>query len=104
MYIYHSVTFAFAEERRQSVDHTEPLVGYAHRKSITEELLEVASAAIHRLRKFTDDVLEDTREISKAEDCLLGIELQNTHYPTPRTSVSGDASSGNTEANDSETD
>lgn len=87
-----------------SVEQTEPLEGYVHRMSITEELLEVASTAMHRLRKFTDDVLEDTRGISKAEDCLLGIELQNTHYLTPRTSISGDAPSGNTEANDSEMD
>ncbi|XP_053408727.1 uncharacterized protein LOC123559383 isoform X2 [Mercenaria mercenaria] len=86
------------ELRRQSVEFLEPLASVVHRKSVTDEILQVASAAIHRLRKFTDDVLEDRSDPSvSSEEMPLGIELQSTNLKAPRNSLINDSSSDKTD-------
>lgn len=88
-----------SELRRQSADVLEPLTNVVHRKSVTEEFLQVASAAINRLKKFTDDVMEDKSDVSESsEDMSVGIELQCTNIKVPRNSLISDAS---TEKSDS---
>jgi hypothetical protein len=78
------------------------LASVVHRKSVTEEILQVASAAIHRLKKFTDDVLEDRSDVSEcSEDISHGIELQSTNLTAPRNSLISDVS---TEKSDSALD
>ncbi|WAR05570.1 hypothetical protein MAR_020939 [Mya arenaria] len=71
-------------QKRKSVDFLGPLVTVTHRKSVTEELLDVASAAIHRLRKFTDVVLDDTvegdSEASQTESTSENVPIDND-YP-----------------------
>ncbi|WAR05560.1 AARA-like protein [Mya arenaria] len=70
-------------QKRESVDFMGPLVTVTHRKSVTEELLDVASAAIHRLRKFTDGVLDDTEEgdsdASQTESTSDGVPIDNVY-------------------------
>lgn len=82
------------ELRRRSVDFIEPLLNAAHRKSVTDEILEVASSAIHRLRKFamTDDVSDEKSDISEADEKLLGIELENMNLHARNNSLISETS------------
>ena len=52
----------------------QPFNGNIHRKSVTDEILEVASAAIQRLKRFAEDVSEEER----SESDTLELELEST--------------------------
>lgn len=69
------------------------MVNAAHRKSVTDEILEVASSAIHRLKKFalTDEDSDDKSEIPESTDeRLLGIELENMNLTARNNSLASD--------------
>lgn len=78
--------FSTSEQRRQSVDFLEPYnSGHIKRKSMTEEIIEVASAAILRLKKFAEE------EITSDDD-VSSVELEPTNYADRKRS-SGENSS-----------
>ena len=72
--------YIYTVQKRQSVDFLEPIMSVTHRKSVTEELLEVASSAIQRLRKFTDDVLEGAVTDTDSQDETDEVELDPTSF------------------------
>lgn len=78
--------FSFSEQRRQSVDFLEPYnSGHIKRKSVTEEIMEVASAAILRLKKFAEEEMT-------SDDDVSSVELEPTNYADRKRSSGGNLS------------
>ncbi|KAL4229590.1 hypothetical protein ACF0H5_012628 [Mactra antiquata] len=68
------------EQRRQSVDFLQARISNIKRKSVTDDIIEVASAALQRIKNFTDDVLEDKDHQTDKEDKIY-IEMTSHARP-----------------------
>jgi hypothetical protein len=73
------------------VDFLEIPSSLVHRKNVTEEILEVASAAIQKLKKFKDDVLEDNDGYYSSPG-EFGMELKPANITASRNSIGFDSS------------
>ena len=75
------ISIFVTDQHLTSIDCLPPLVGVVHRKSVPEEILEVASAAIQRIKKFKDEVLEEIEDENDKSNTSQ-TELQNINNDT----------------------